>query len=118
MPAYEPARRIAPLSALVGDAVRNSAGETLGHVREIMLDVRTGRVAYVVLSFGGFLGMGDKLFAVPWAALRLHEKEHAFVLDVGKETLERAPGFDKERWPDFADPAWSARLHEHWRTEP
>jgi sporulation protein YlmC with PRC-barrel domain len=111
-------RRVVPASTLVGDPVRNEAGETLGEIREIMLDVRTGRVAYAVLGFGGFLGMGDKLFAVPWPALRHHEREHAFVLGVSRETLRRAPGFDKDRWPDFADPAWSASVHEHYDVKP
>jgi sporulation protein YlmC with PRC-barrel domain len=80
---------------LVGNDVYNHKGEDLGDVKEIMLDMRTGKVAYAVLSFGGFLGMGEKLFAVPWNALTLDTKNKRFVLTVEKERLKDAPGFDK-----------------------
>jgi len=94
---------------LTGDRVRNATGEDLGKVEEIMLDVPRGRIAYAVLSFGGFSGAANKLFAVPWSALRLNTAEHEFILDVSRETLENAPGFDKSNWPDMADPALSHR---------
>ncbi|PWU07769.1 MAG: photosystem reaction center subunit H [Terriglobia bacterium] len=101
-------------TTLAGDRVRNSAGEDLGKIEEIMIDVPTGRVAYAVLSFGGFLGMGNKLFAIPWRAMTLDEREHQFVLNVDKQKLETAPGFDKDNWPDMADPSWSSQVHSHW----
>src|SRR5215813_352584 len=75
-------RRVMGATTLAGDRVRNSAGEDLGKIEEIMIDIPTGRVAYAVLSFGGFLGMGNKLFAVPWEALRVNERDHEFVLNV------------------------------------
>ena len=62
-------RRVLSASTIEGDSVRNSAGEDLGRIEHIMIDIPTGRVAYAVLSFGGFLGIGNKLFAVPWEAL-------------------------------------------------
>jgi hypothetical protein len=99
---------------LTGDRVRNAAGEDLGKVEEIMLDVPRGRIAYAVLSFGGFLGIANKLFAVPWSALRLNTVEHEFILDVTRETLENAPGFDKSQWPDMADPAFGEQVHQHY----
>lgn len=82
-----------------GDKVINEAGEDLGKIEELMIDIQNGKVAYAVLSFGGFLGMGDKLFAIPWQALNLRVHEHAFVLNVPKEILENAKGFDKDNWP-------------------
>lgn len=88
-------RRTLSATTLVGDGVRNTAGDSLGKIEELMIDLPTGRVAYAVLSFGGFLGMGDKLFAIPWSALKLDEAAHEFVLNVSKERLEKAPGFDK-----------------------
>src|SRR6266576_1748641 len=94
-------RRVLAASTLAGDSVRNSAGEDLGKVDEIMIDIPSGRVAYAVLSFGGVLRMGNKLFAVPWSALRVDEDEKHFILDVDKKTLESAPGFDKDNWPDM-----------------
>jgi hypothetical protein len=99
---------------LAGDRVRNAAGDDLGKIEEIMLDVPSGRIAYAVLSFGGFLGMGNKLFAVPWNALTLDEAEHEFILNVDKETLENAPGFDKDNWPDMSDPTWGSQVYGHY----
>jgi sporulation protein YlmC with PRC-barrel domain len=86
-------------SALKGDKVVNRAGEDLGQVEDFMIDLENGRIAYAVLSFGGFLGMGNKLFAIPWQALKLELYEHAFILDVNKEILEKAEGFEKGKWP-------------------
>ena len=105
-------------STLLGDNVYNPEGEKLGSIKELMLDVDLGRVAYAVLSFGGFLGMGDKLFAIPFETLRLNpEKEH-FLLDVPKERLKEAPGFDKDDWPSTADRAWGKEIHSFYGVEP
>lgn len=111
-------RRVVSAGTLTGNDVRNLKGDDVGSIEEIMLETSTGTVAYAVLSFGGFLGMGDKLFAVPWSALTLNAEEHGFVLDVNKETLEQAPGFDKDDWPDFADSAWGRGIHEHYGVQP
>jgi hypothetical protein len=75
-------------------------------------------IAYAVLSFGGFLGMGDKLFAVPWKAMTLVQDEEYFLLDVDKAVLEDAPGFDKDSWPDFSDSNWGQGIHDHYGTAP
>jgi sporulation protein YlmC with PRC-barrel domain len=111
-------RRVMSAGTLAGDRVRNAAGDDLGKIEEIMLDIPSGRVAYAVLSFGGFLGMGNKLFAVPWNALTVDEQEHQFILDVDKQVLESAPGFDKDNWPDMADPGWGSQLHSHYGSTP
>jgi sporulation protein YlmC with PRC-barrel domain len=111
-------RRIMSAGTLAGDRVRNSAGEDLGKIEEIMLDVPTGRVAYAVLSFGGFLGMGNKLFAIPWEALTLNERDHEFILNVDKQRLDNAPGFDKDNWPDMADPAFGQKVYDYYGYKP
>lgn len=111
-------RDVMSASTLAGDHVRNAAGEDLGKVEEIMIDIPSGRVAYAVLSFGGFLGMGNKLFAVPWDALTIDEDNHEFVLNVDKQTLETAPGFDKEHWPDMADTSWGSQIYSHYGKQP
>ena len=111
-------RRVLSASTLGGDRVKNSQGEDLGKVEEIMIDIPTGRVAYVVLSFGGFLGMGDKLFAIPWTSLMLDEDEKCFVLEADKELLKAAPGFDKNNWPDMADPAWRTQIYSYYGAKP
>ncbi|AKB31204.1 antigen [Methanosarcina siciliae HI350] len=87
------------VNTLKGDKVVNRAGEDIGKIEELMIDLQDGRVGYAVLSFGGFLGMSDKFFAIPWQALQLRVHEHAFLLDIPKETLENAEGFDKGNWP-------------------
>jgi sporulation protein YlmC with PRC-barrel domain len=111
-------RTVLAASTLAGDSVRNAAGEDLGKIDEIMIDIPSGRVAYAVLSFGGFLGVGDKLFAVPWRALRVDEDEKCFVLNVDKRTIENAPGFDKNNWPDMSDSSWGAELYTYYKIEP
>jgi sporulation protein YlmC with PRC-barrel domain len=101
---------------LIGNDVVNHIDEDLGDIKEIMLHMRTGKVAYAVLSFGGFLGMGDKLFAVPWQALTLDTVNKRFVLNVAKERLEAAPGFDKDHWPNMDDPAWQEQINTFYGT--
>lgn len=112
------ARRVLSAATLAGDRVRNPAGDDLGKIEELMIDVPSGRVAYAVLSFGGFLGMGNKLFAIPWEALKLDEIEHEFILNVEKATLESAPGFDKDEWPDMADPDFGTQVYGHYGYKP
>ena len=103
-PGKGPGPEVMAADTLEGDRVVNAAGETLGKIRDIMIDVPSGRVAYAVLSVGGLAGIGDKLFAIPWAALILDADNHCFVLNVDKEKLKNAPGFDKDHWPSMADP--------------
>ena len=99
---------------LAGNKVVNAANENLGEIKDIMLDVQRGRVAYAVLSFGGFLGMGDRLFAIPWRALTLDADRKCFILNVDKERLKAAPGFDKDHWPAMADMRWADELHQYY----
>lgn len=103
---------------LNGNDVYNLKDEDLGDIKEIMLNMRTGRVSYAVLSFGGFLGMGEKLFAVPWEALTLDTTNKRFVLNVEKDRLENAPGFDKDKWPNMADQTWAQSIHDFYGTQP
>jgi len=105
-------------NTLVGNDVYDHNDEDLGAIKEIMLGMQSGKVAYAVLSFGGFLGMGEKLFAVPWAALTLYTENKRFVLKVDKDMLKNAPGFDKDDWPDMADASWTKKVHSYYGTEP
>lgn len=113
-----PTRRTLSASTLIGDKVTNAQNENLGKVEDLMVDLESGRVAYCVLSFGGFLGMGEKLFAVPWRALTLDAEEHAFVLNVTKERLKDAPGFDKDDWPDLTDRDLRSRIYGFYDVRP
>ncbi|ARU31508.1 photosystem reaction center subunit H [Sulfuriferula sp. AH1] len=103
---------------LMGEDVYNHLDEDLGDIKEIMIDMRSGKIAYAVLSFGGFLGLGEKLFAVPWNALTLDTVNKRFILKVEKERLKNAPGFDKDDWPDMVDQTWSTSVHSFYGTKP
>ena len=107
-----------PVGEMTRDRVRNAIGEDLGEIKDLVVEVETGRVLYAVLSFGGFLGMGDKWFAIPWEALEFRPAERHFILDVEKERLEQAPGFEKNHWPNMADRQWQRDVHAHFRVEP
>ena len=99
-------------SSIIGDKVENLKGEHVGKIKDIMIDLTTGGIDYVVLEVGGFLGINDKLFAVPFFALKPNPHNNDFVMDVKKEFLAKAPGFDKNHWPDtnshFTD------VHSYW----
>lgn len=112
--------RVLSATTVIGDKVLNTAGEQLGTIKELMIDLDEGLIAYAVLSFGGFLGMGDKLFAIPWEALTIDTENHAFILDVDKEVLESAPDFDKDHWPDNAkyEANWLLGVYEYYGYSP
>ncbi|MBC7486139.1 MAG: PRC-barrel domain-containing protein [Cytophagaceae bacterium] len=84
----------------IGDKVENTKGEPIGKIRNIMLNVQYGKIECIIIEFGGFMGLGEKLFAVPFTALQLNRHKQDFVLDVDKSFLEKAPGFDKDHWPE------------------
>ncbi len=98
--------------------MKNTRGESLGDIKDLMVDLSNGRVAYAVVEFGGLLGFGSKLFAVPLQTLRQNAADKSFTLDTTKAELENAQGFDKEHWPDFADRRWQEAVHKHCDTKP
>lgn len=99
---------------LIGNAVVNQQGDALGDIKEIMLEVENGKVGYAVLSFSTYLGLSEKLFAVPWHVLKLDTINRCFVLDVALEKLKMAPGFDKGHWPDMKDLDWERTVHNYY----
>jgi sporulation protein YlmC with PRC-barrel domain len=109
--------RLMGAHTLLGEDVCNCQDEDLGDIKEIMLDTQTGHIAYAVLAFGGWLGMGGKLFAVPWHSLTLDSNQHRFVLDCSKEQLQNAPGFDKHHWPDMASTAFATEIHSFYHAQ-
>jgi sporulation protein YlmC with PRC-barrel domain len=113
-----PGPELMSASSLVNDSVMNRQGETLGEIEEIMIDVRRGRIAYAVLAAGGFLGIGEKYFSIPWGALTLDTDNKCFILDVDKERIKNAPGFDKDHWPSMADMTWAGQIHSYYGTRP
>jgi sporulation protein YlmC with PRC-barrel domain len=117
------ARRWQKATDLMGKKVANAAGEDLGQIKDIVVDPSSGRILYGVLSFGGLLGLGDKLFAIPWPSVRLADDGKAFVLHIEKDRLKNADGFAKDRWPDFADEQFATATYAYydqtpyWRSE-
>lgn len=100
-------------SSIIGDKVNNKADEHLGQIKDIMLNVQTGAVEYYIVEFGGFLGVGEKFFAIPFNLLTVDADRQLFIFNQPKEMLEKAPGFDKDHWPETnlhyyeADDHWS-----------
>jgi len=95
-------------SQLIGANIQNDAGESVGEINDLVIDGNSGRVRYAAVTYGGFLGMGSKLFAVPFEAFHVKQKsnnsdDYVLVLNVTKDQLKGAEGFDKDKWPDFAD---------------
>ena len=115
-PSYEP--RVFSASTLTGDKVVNLQGENVGRIEELMIDLDAGRLAYAVLSFRRSLGLGEKLFPVPWIALELNAEENAFILKLDQEILKKAPCFEEEEWPNMADPRWGAEIYSYYGYKP
>jgi len=106
-------------SKIIGEVVENRQKENLGKIHELVIDAKEGRLAYAVLSFGGFMGMGNKLFAMPWKAFEFSSTENKLILNVDKKKLETAPGFDKDaKWPDFADRTWGDGIYKYYGYDP
>ncbi len=115
---FAPPTRWQKASDLIGKKVMNSANENLGKIEEIVVDANSGRILYGVLSFGGILGIGDKLFAIPWTALDLTTDAKEFMLNVDKDRLKNAQGFDKSQWPNFADEQFATTTAEYYGQKP
>src|SRR6266705_1827933 len=106
-------------SKFIGADVENPQGQNLGDIKDIVIDRGSGRIAYAVVSFGGFLGMGEKLFAVPWGAFSQPKADKdTFVLAVDKERLKNAPGFDSNNWPQMASREWVTSLYSYYNVPP
>lgn len=101
-------------SNLIGAKVQDTEGNKLGDIKDLVIDPLEGDIEYVVLDFGGFLGIGDKYFAVPWEAMRLSENQKYLVLDVSKKDLKHAPGFSKDQWPDMSNQEWIMTVYEYY----
>ena len=100
-------RKTLSASTVMDFKVENWAKENLGKIKDLVIDLASGRVAYAVLIFGGTFGMGEKMFAIPWAQLKPDpERDKIFILDMPKEKFVEGRGFNKDQWPDVVDPDW------------
>ena len=105
-------------SSMIGTDVVSPKGDSLGDIKEVVIDPRTGRVAYAVVSFGGFLSIGEKLFAIPFSAFEYSVENSNYVLDISKERLEAAPGFNPDAWPSMADEKWNRDVYKYYQRAP
>src|ERR1700730_17714275 len=113
-----PGPDIMAAAPLDGNKVMSSDGEHVGKISEIMLDVRGGRIAYAVLSEGGFLGMGTNLHAIPWSALTLDTNAKCFVVGIAEQRLKDDPGFDNDNGPTMANQKWEAATYSYYNRRP
>jgi len=105
---------IVNVNDIISLKVKNSQDQDLGKIETIMLHKIDGRVAYVVLTYGGFLGMGNKLFAIPWNVFSYDAAQDCLILALSEEKLKNSPGFDKDNWPDMSDHSWSNSIHTYY----
>jgi sporulation protein YlmC with PRC-barrel domain len=106
-------------STFIGADVENPKGENLGDIKDVVIDRATGRIAYAVVSFGGFMGLGDKLFAVPWGAFsQAANDKDTFMLAVDKDRITNAPGFDQNNWPQMVSREWVSGLYTYYNVPP
>lgn len=112
-------RRVFRTNSILGISVKTPAKKKIGEVEELVIDLNSGKVAYVAVSFGGFFGFGDKFFAVPWEEFSFvkDETENYLVVDTSAEKLKHLPGFDKEDWPDIATTNWDHEVDKHFQTQ-
>ena len=111
--ANRPLERLTATS-IIGDKVENAKGEDLGTIDNLMINIQTGRLEYAVVEYGSFLGIGGKLFAIPFDELTVVPGEHIFTVNRDKEYLRMSPGFDKNHWPDTNDHSYYGDVDSYW----
>jgi sporulation protein YlmC with PRC-barrel domain len=111
--ANRPLERLTATS-IIGDKVESASGEDLGSIDNLMINIRSGRVEYAVVEYGSFLGIGGKLFAIPFEELHVAQGRHAFIVNRDKDYLRMSPGFDKSHWPDTNDHSYYGDVDSYW----
>jgi sporulation protein YlmC with PRC-barrel domain len=123
----QPATSILKMSQVIGKTVENAQGNNLGEINDVVIDPSDGSVVYAVLEAGGFLGLGEKFFAIPWRAFQTvadNDKDKddkgeidKLILNVDKDRMQNAPGFDKDNWPNMADAEWGQTVHSYYKQD-
>jgi len=103
---------------VTGTNMYNTAGESLGEIEDVMIDKQSGRIAYAVMSFGGFLGIGERYHPLPWSTLKYDTRQNGYVVGLTKEQLEKAPTYAEGETPAWGDRAYEKRIHDYYRTDP
>lgn len=108
-------QNVVKVSEIIDVKVKNLTDEALGKIAELVIDKTSGKINYLVLEFGGFLGFGNKLFAIPWHAFSYSASDDCFVINIEKERLKNAPGFDKDQWPNFTAPDFTTSIDTYYQ---
>jgi len=101
-----------------GTEVHDRAGNRLGTIERVMIDKLSGKVAYAVMSFGGFLGLGERYHPLPWAVLDYDTNQHAYVVDLDTTTLEKAPTIGNQDRVDLSDETYGREVHDYYKVRP
>lgn len=109
---------VAQADTILGMDVDNAQGNNLGEIEDLMIDLQDGRIAYAGLAYGGWLGLGETMAAVPWQALKLNAAEREFTLNVDKEKLRGAPSFARDQWPQTLDRKWLSDVYAYYGAKP
>jgi hypothetical protein len=114
----EQAASLISADRVTGTNVYNTAGDSLGEINDVMIDKQSGRIAYAVMSFGGFLGIGERYHPLPWSALKYDTRQGGYVVGLTKDQLERAPTFAHDETPAWGDRTYEKKIHDYYRTPP
>ena len=110
--------RLIAADQVEGTSIYNPAGDNLGSVQDVMIDKISGKIAYAVVGFGGFLGIGDRHYPLPWEKLKYDTSMGGFGVDVDRRTLEGAPSYADNDTVGWEDPAWGKRVYDYYGTRP
>lgn len=110
--------RLISADKVEGTTVYNPTGDKLGSINNVMIDKHSGRVAYADMSFGGFLGIGDRHHPLPWGMLKYDEKQGGYVVNLDKKTLESAPSYGADERLNWEDEAWGRKVHDYYGVPP
>jgi hypothetical protein len=103
---------------VTGTNVYNTAGDQLGEIYDIMIDKKSGKIAYAIMSFGGFLSLGERYHPLPWANLKYDTRQGGYVVGMTIEQLEKAPAYGRDEAPKWGDPAYEKSIHDYYQTSP
>jgi len=110
--------RLIAADQVEGTKIYNPGGESLGSVEDVMIDKVSGKIAYAVVGFGGFLGIGDRHYPLPWEKLTYDTAMGGYVVDLDRRTLEGAPSYSDTERAGWEDPAWGRQVYDYYGTRP
>jgi hypothetical protein len=105
-------------SKVQGTYVYNAAGEELGSIHDVMIDKLSGKVAYAIMSFGGFLGIGNQYHPLPWSVLKYDTSKGGYVVHLDKRQLEGGPAYAADTEPDWSDRGYETKIHDYYGVGP